>query len=154
MNKKCCANCGNLLTVKITSSNVRCSKCGYYGLPLPQIELSGRESETLFIEMANYDANKTKAVFIQSLEKDEDGGHWLEPYIEITTNLDGVEKILEENEIIVKTWSENESLMVPLLKSGYFEDTGKTVDVSQWCKASIWKVIKPIPNNIQPEKIN
>ena len=42
---------------------------------------------------------------------------------------------------MVKTWSENESFIQPLLETGYFEDTGKRIRVSQYCEAAIWKVI-------------
>lgn len=144
--KEICANCGTSSECYVMS---QCPKCGYIGKKLPIIELQGYETEELFIEMANYESNSTKAVFVQSLERDEDD-FWLEPFMEITTNLEGAEKLLGENEILVKTWSENEPLMKPLLNSGYFEDTGKQVEVSPWCKASIWKVIQPIPQNIQP----
>jgi len=145
-NSSCCANCG-FMGMPVLN---RCSHCGYIGKRLPLIELQYYEHEKLFIEMANYNSNSTKALFIQSLESDEDS-FWLEPFVEVTTNLEGAEKFLGENEILVKTWSENESLIQPLLASGYFEDTGKRVDVSAWCKASIWKVIQPIPQNIQPK---
>ena len=96
--------------------------------------------------MAKYDTNNTKAVFIQSLESDEDS-FWLEPFVEVTTNLEGAEKYLGADEIIVKTWSENEPLVKSFLVSGYFEDTGRRIEVSLWCKASVWRIVKPIPQN-------
>lgn len=145
-NSNCCANCG-FMGVPVLN---RCSHCGYIGKRLPLIELQGYEHEKLFVEMANYDSNNAKAVFIQSLESSEDS-FWLEPFVEVTTNLEGAEKYLAKDEILVKTWSENEPLVQPLLNSGYFEDTGRKIEVSQWCKASIWKIVKPIPQNIQPD---
>lgn len=148
MNKdnSCCANCG-FMGMPVLN---RCSHCGYIGKRLPLIELQGYEHEKLFVEMAKYDSNNTKAVFIQSLESDEDS-FWLEPFVEVTTNLEGAEKYLGNDEILVKTWSENELLVKSFLASGFFEDTGQRIEVSQWCKASVWRIVKPIPQNIQPD---
>ena len=143
--KTCCANCGFI------EQNIRkrCNHCGYIGKRLPLIELQGYEHEKLFVEMGKYDSNNTKAIFIQSLECDE-SDFWLEPFTEITTNVEGAEKHLADDEILVKTWSENEPLVQPFLNSGYFEDTGRKIKVSQWCEASIWKIVKPIPQIIKP----
>ena len=148
MNKdnSCCANCC-FMGMPVLN---RCSHCGYIGKRLPLIELQGYEHEKLFVEMAKYDSNNTKAVFIQSLESDEDS-FWLEPFVEVTTNLEGAEKYLGADEILVKTWSENERLVKSFLASGFFEDTGRRIEVSQWCKASVWRIVKPIPQNIQPD---
>lgn len=145
-NNSCCANCG-FMGMPVLN---RCSHCGYIGKRLPLIELQGYEHEKLFVEMAKYDSNNTKAVFIQSLESDEDS-FWLEPFVEVTTNLEGAEKYLGNDEILVKTWSENEHLVKSFLASGFFEDTGQRIEVSQWCKASVWRIVKPIPQNIQPD---
>ena len=96
----------------------------------------------LFISKESYANNNTTALTIYCVE---DG--YIEPYIEVTTNIEEAKKHLNDvgdNAILVKTWSENESLIEPLLKSGFFEDTGDTVYVSDWCYASIWKVIKEI----------
>ena len=144
--KSCCANCG-FMGMPVLN---RCSHCGYIGKRLPLIELRGYEHEKLFVEMAKYDSNNTKAVFIQSLESDEDS-FWLEPFVEVTTNLECAEKYLGADEILVKTWSENEPLVKSFLASGYFEDTGRRIEVSLWCKASVWRIVKPIPQNIQPD---
>lgn len=132
--KSCCANCGTLEEYYINS---QCPSCGYIGDKLQRIELVGYEDELLFLEFTNYEDNNTTAIIIQSIEDD-----CLEPYIEITTNIENIEKVLTENEILVKTWSENESFVKPLLQSGFFSDTGKRVKVSSFCEASIWKIIK------------
>jgi hypothetical protein len=47
---------------------------------------------------------------------------------------------LEPGEILVKTWSENESLAAAALASGHFRDTGKRVKTG-WCEAEVWEVI-------------
>lgn len=134
--QSCCANCGTLEEYYVSS---QCPSCGYIGAKLKGIALEGLEDETLFIEVVEYDDNKTKAVFLQCIEGDTNDSY-LEPFVEITTNIEGAEKYLGEGEIFVKTWSENESLVQPLLKSGFFEDTGKRVKVSSFCEASIWKM--------------
>lgn len=140
MNSKsnsCCANCGTLSEFYVTN---QCPSCGYIGAKLPRVELVGYEDKLLFLDVENYSLNNTKAIFLQYLE-DEDSS--LEQYIEITTNIDDVELLLEDNEILVKTWSENSSIVPALLGCGYFEDTDKKIKVN-YCEASIWKIIKQI----------
>lgn len=77
-----------------------------------------------------------------SLYDDSEG--YMEEYAELTVNSeDGAQRRLNPDEILVKTWSENESLIQPLLDSGYFVDTGKRVQCG-FCQAHVWKVMKDI----------
>lgn len=138
----CCANCGTLGKNYVQN---QCPRCGYLGHTLPKINLAGFEDLSLFIELERYSSNNTKCAVIYSVEEGE-----LENFIEISTNLEGSENFLSADEILIKTWAENESLIAPLLQSGYFEDTGRCLKVSQWCTASVWKIVKTIPENIQP----
>lgn len=62
-----------------------------------------------------------------------------EPYTRLTTNIPGTP--LKENEILVKTWSENEEVADSALKSGIFRDTGKRVR-SGWVEAQVWQMIE------------
>ena len=135
--KACCANCGTLEQYYVMT---QCPSCGYIGDKLPRIEIKGHEEKLLFLEFAKYDTNNTTSLSIQILEECGDDA-FLEPYKDITTNIEGAEILLGENEIMVKTWSENESFIQPLLETGYFEDTGKRIRVSQYCEAAIWKVL-------------
>ena len=140
MNNKstyCCPFCGAIHEIE---SEI-CSVCGYEGMALKNIQLENNKEELFFLEIQKYDSNDTKAVSIMIHLKDEYDEVCLETYAEITTNIEGIETILQQDEILVKTWSENESLIPSLLSSGYFEDTQKRIKVSQFCEASIWKVI-------------
>lgn len=60
-----------------------------------------------------------------------------EPYATLTVNIPEVK--LEENEILVKTWSENMDIAIAAFKTGLFEDTGKTVPTG-FTHAEIWRV--------------
>lgn len=55
----------------------------------------------------------------------------------VTVAISGVE--LGEDEVTVKTYSENLSWVPQLLKSGLFTDTGKRVTIG-YAQAEIWKV--------------
>ena len=62
-----------------------------------------------------------------------------EPFATLTVNI--VEARLEENEIIVKTWSENESIAKAALETGLFENTGKLIPTG-YVNAQVWKVLQ------------
>lgn len=47
---------------------------------------------------------------------------------------------LKENEIIVKTWSENKLFAQEVLKTGDFEDTGKRIPLG-FVEAQVWKIL-------------
>lgn len=61
-----------------------------------------------------------------------------EPFGMLTTNLPHVD--LMDNEIIVKTWSENAPLAKAALASGLFENTGVLVPTG-FVEAEIWEVL-------------
>ncbi len=134
---KCCANCGTLEKYYVQT---QCPNCGYIGDKLEQIILNDFEG-LYFVEVSKYTNNDTPAITIYSIEEDEYGTSF-EPFLELTTNFDCAEVYLCKNEIMVKTWGENEEFLEAFLNSGLFEDTGRRVVVSQWCKASVWKVKK------------
>tara|TARA_R100000329_G_scaffold26694_1_gene24934 strand:- start:1035 stop:1355 length:321 start_codon:yes stop_codon:yes gene_type:complete len=64
------------------------------------------------------------------------------PYATLSVNLPEDAHLLEDNEFFVKSWSENEPLVEPLLSTGIFEDTGKRAFAGH-ITASIWRLIEP-----------
>lgn len=71
-----------------------------------------------------------------------------EPYGVLSVNLPEHNKLLvDEREFFVKTWSENEPVIEPILKSGKFVDTGRRVETG-FVLASVWAIVEPgdIPN--------
>jgi len=56
----------------------------------------------------------------------------------LTTNLPDVP--LEEDQVIIKTWSENEEIAKAALASGLFRDTGMRVSTG-FVQAQIWEVL-------------
>lgn len=96
-----------------------------------KVTLNGIDTHFL-LEENNYRNNGLKYL---ALYVEESG----ELFMDITTNIEGAETILGKDEVLVKTWGENESFIKPLLECGLFTDTGKTIQVSDWCSASIWK---------------
>jgi hypothetical protein len=63
-----------------------------------------------------------------------------EPWLDLTTNIEGASSILKQGECLVKTWSENEPYIQPLLESGLFEDTGRRVPCG-FAQAHIWRIV-------------
>lgn len=61
-----------------------------------------------------------------------------QPVATVTVRLPSAARDLEPGELLVKTWSENEPLVAPLLSSGLFEDTGKRVPTG-YTWAAVWK---------------
>jgi len=61
-----------------------------------------------------------------------------EPYGTLTCNIPDV--FLKNNEILVKTWSENEGLAKAARESGLFRDTGKRVSTG-FVQAEVWEVL-------------
>lgn len=61
------------------------------------------------------------------------------PYTKLTINIPEVE--LANNELIVKTWGENEHLAVAAMETGLFKDTGKRI-IAGFTEAQIWKVVE------------
>ncbi len=81
------------------------------------------------------DSYKGGARAIRVVHDDEELGE--EPYGVLTVNLPGT--ALGEDEILVKTWSENEPFRAPALASGLFEDTGRRVPTG-FVAAEIWRL--------------
>ena len=65
----------------------------------------------------------------------DDGEFAGEPYATITVNMPEIP--LENEEFIVKTWSENEPITNFLRNSEFFVDTGKRVGFQ---RAEVWKI--------------
>ena len=64
------------------------------------------------------------------------------PFTTLSVNVEDVE--LAPGEFVCKNWSENEGLDNIELYGGRFEDTGRRVDVSQFCKdVPVWRVGNP-----------
>lgn len=61
-----------------------------------------------------------------------------EPFCTLTCNLPDVE--LNNREVLIKTWSENEEVSECARKSGLFRDTGKRVPTG-FVQAEIWEVL-------------
>jgi len=62
-----------------------------------------------------------------------------EPFTTLTVNIPEVP--LADDEILVKTWSENETIAPAVLAAfpNHFEDTGRTVPAGH-ARAAIWKI--------------
>lgn len=98
---------------------------------MKKVTFLGREF-TLAIE--SYTANNTPAITLYTEYEGE-----IEPWLDLTTNVRGASTMLEQGECLVKTWSENEPYIQPLLKSGLFEDTGRRVPCG-FAEAHVWKM--------------
>jgi len=59
-----------------------------------------------------------------------------EPIATLTVYIEGV--VLQDGELLVKTWSENERIAQQALESGLFEDTGKRVPTG-FVEAQVWR---------------
>lgn len=94
--------------------------------------------KVFFVSKESYMNNNTPAITLYV--KDGDG---FEPWIDLTTNINGASLLLGEDEILVKTWSENEPMIKPLLGCGLFEDTGRRVPCG-FAEAHVWKIITTI----------
>lgn len=62
-----------------------------------------------------------------------------EPLSTFSTNLVPYGATVEENEFTVKAWAENEQFLAPMLDTGLFEDTGKSVSC-EFVMAPIWRL--------------
>jgi hypothetical protein len=65
----------------------------------------------------------------------EDG----EPFATLTVNIPGVH--LDEDEVIIKNWSENESFARAALMSGFFIQRNMSIPTG-FVKAPVWKVLR------------
>jgi len=94
------------------------------------VEAFGQKYDTI-ITIDKYRQNGRTA--IELITADE-----YEPFCTLTCNLDHVP--LNDREVIVKTWSENEEVAACALASGLFRDTGKRA-LTGFVLAQIWEVL-------------
>ena len=78
------------------------------------------------------------AIAIQLVADDEP----TEPMATFSTNLVAYGAQVACDEFCVKTWSENEVLVSPMLSTGLFEDTGKRVP-SGYVVSPVWRIKDP-----------
>ena len=78
------------------------------------------------------------AIAIQLVDDDEP----MEPIATFSTNLVPYGATVANDEFCVKTWSENEVLVAPMLATGLFEDTGRRVP-SGYVVAPVWRIKDP-----------
>ena len=64
-----------------------------------------------------------------------------EPFMTLSVN--SPDSVLGPDEFWVKNWSENEPMIEPLLRSGFFADTGKRQDFAFAMKAPVWRIVDP-----------
>lgn len=93
------------------------------------IAVGGRQ---MLLDQGNY---KKGEIAIQLVSIDDCG--FPEPWGVLTTNIPGVH--LDRDEILVKTWGENEQFRSPLLASGFFEDTGRRIPTG-YVMAEVWQL--------------
>lgn len=65
-----------------------------------------------------------------------------EPMTVLTVNVPSARIRLEPDQVFVKTWSENEPLVGPMLSCGLFEDTGLR-EPTGFVAAAVWRLIGP-----------
>jgi hypothetical protein len=78
------------------------------------------------------------AIAIQIVADDEPA----EPMATFSTNLVLCGAEVSRDEFCVKTWSENEAFVAPMLSTGLFEDTGKRVP-SGYVVSPVWRIKDP-----------
>lgn len=83
------------------------------------------------------------AIAVQLVAADEP----TEPMATFSTNLVPCGAQVSCDEFCVKTWSENEVLVSPMLSTGLFEDTGKRVP-SGYVVSPVWRIKDPA--NVPP----
>jgi len=84
----------------------------------------------LALKTTQYTHSKQRALLLEDAVTGE-------PWATVTTNIFGAE--LADNEICVKTWSENEPFREPLLATGLFEDTGRRIPTGN-AEAEVWRI--------------
>ena len=71
-----------------------------------------------------------------------DDGNPAEPWATFSTNLVPCGATEASDEFCVKTWSENEALVAPMLATGLFEDTGRRVP-TRYVVSPVWRIKDP-----------
>jgi hypothetical protein len=77
-----------------------------------------------------------------------------EPIAVLSTNLAPGGVKLDRDSFAVKVWSENEALIVPMLASGLFGDTGARI-ATGFVQAPVWRIKNPAhipPMERRPER--
>lgn len=64
-----------------------------------------------------------------------------EHYVVLSVNIPGVQ--LATDEVLVKTWAENEDIAAAVLKTGAFVDTGRRVQAG-FVEAQVWQFAVPV----------
>lgn len=76
-------------------------------------------------------------------------GGVIEPFADLTSNIPrGAAVEVDNDEIIVRTHSENEILRQPMLDSGYFADTGKRIAAS-FVELEVWRLLPRFVNEFR-----
>lgn len=88
------------------------------------------EDETLSVEATGQYADGTTALQVFM----EDGDLWAT----LTACSPGTR--LGDGEVLVKTYSENEPMVAPLLATGAFEDTGRRVPAG-FAELQVWRLV-------------
>lgn len=89
---------------------------------------------TLEVRRTQYKSNGRTALELSSVPDGQSFGLF-------TVNLSAVE--LAEGEFLARTWSENEALREPMLRTGLFEDTGRRVQAGHY-QDEVWKFRTPV----------
>jgi len=90
---------------------------------------------------------KGGAIAVQLLLGDDPDDGWT-----LSTNLVSYGARVATDEFTVKSWSENEPLIEPMLATGLFEDTGRRCP-SGFVEAPVWRVkdpahVPPVPAGV------
>lgn len=73
-------------------------------------------------------------------------GSVTEPFADLTTAVRGA--AVEQDELVVKTYNENDMLREPMLASGLFQDTGKRLQLPM-SVAEVWRVTDAFVNSVK-----
>ncbi len=97
-------------------------------------ELDGRRMQSRYgevlVEVHPYVIGDGPSINFRDLETGE-------PIARLTVNEPEVQ--LAPDEVLVKTWSENEEISRDAMKTGWFEDTGRRILVG-YVEAQVWRV--------------
>jgi hypothetical protein len=112
------------------------------------------EERTLALRASRYAYVGTPLCLQIWSQQQEDGGAYWEPFCDLTKNIRPND--CTDEQIIVKMFNENEPLREPLLKTGFFEDTGIRIQPS-FAELEVWRLTPEflaafdavVPNNIE-----
>jgi len=95
-----------------------------------KVQLNGTVYDTVFCVKSYYNRRPTLVLLTNDQE--------IDLFCTLTCNLPDIP--LEDDEVIIKNWSENEDIAKAALASGYFQDTGKRISTG-FVQAPIWRVL-------------